>query len=256
MVETGTEKHQEEKKGGKKSKKRKDCGKMEGNGEACSFIKLYKTEPMIYSTGTAKTQQLESGERLRESNAALCRNSRGTLSMPWQFQQATVEKQVESKTVTLICLYSLPFQLSPHQFCYLPISFLSHKHTHTHVCDTFLTIPEQLTNIWACTSYLNFPCCLSSIFSTVQHYQQKVHVEVTLCRPFALQVGQAEVPQDHDETGYQDHCHRNWQDRRQVVDWTVWTLTAPTHFTDVQQVRVQRVKDGLVETFCNTQSSV
>jgi len=170
--------------------------------------------------------------------------------MPWQFQQATVEKQVGSTTITLICLYSLPFHLSPHHFCYLPISFLSHKHTHTHICDTFLIIPEQLTNIWACTSYFNFPCCLSLIFPTVQlHYQQKIHVEVTLCRPFALQVGRAEVPQDHYETGYQDHCHRNWQDSGQVVDWTVWTLTAPTHFTDVQQVRVQRVKDGLVETF-------
>ena len=43
--------------------KMKDCGKMEGNGEACSSIKLHKTEPMIYSTGTAKTQQLQSGGR-------------------------------------------------------------------------------------------------------------------------------------------------------------------------------------------------
>jgi len=117
--------------------KRKDCGKMEENGWASSSIKLYKTEPMIYSAGTAKTQQLESGGRLRDSNAAICRNSSGTLSMPWQFQLATVEKQVESKTVTLICLYSLLFHLSPHNFCYLPISFLppplSLTHTHTHI---------------------------------------------------------------------------------------------------------------------------
>ena len=142
-----------------------------------------------------------------ESTTALCRKSRRTLSMPWQFQLATVEKQVESKTVTLICLYSLPFHLSPHRSCYLTISFLSlsltHTQTHTHVCDTFLTIPEQLTNIWACTSYHNFPCCLSSIFPPVQlHYQQKIHVEVILRQPFALQVGQVEVPQDCDETGY------------------------------------------------------
>ena len=170
------------------------------------------------------------------------------------FRAACCSKHVEECSVTYISLqikrivhqvgilkslYSLAFHLSPHHFCYLPIFFLSltntHTHTHTHVCDTFLTIPEQVTNIWACTSYLNFPCCLSSIFPTVQlHYQQKIHVEVTLCRPFALQVGRAEVPQDRDETGYQDHCHRNWQDRGQVVDWTVWTLTAPTHFADVQ----------------------
>jgi len=146
--------------------------------------------------------------------------------MPWQFKQATVEKQAESKTVTLICPYSLTFHLSPHHFCYFPIYFLAlylslslslthtHTHTHTHrLCDTFLTIPEQVTNIWVCTSYLNFPCCLLSIFPTVQlYYQQKIHVEVILCQPFALQVGRAEVPQDCDETGYQDHCHRNWQD--------------------------------------------
>jgi hypothetical protein len=42
MVKTGIEKHQEEKKGGKNSLR----GKMEGNGLACSSIKLYKTEPM------------------------------------------------------------------------------------------------------------------------------------------------------------------------------------------------------------------
>ena len=76
-------------------------------------------------------------------------------------------------------------------------------------------------------------------------------MEVTLRQLFALQVGRAEVSQDRDETGYQDHRHRNWQDGGQVVDWTVWTLTATTHFTDVQQVCVQRVKDGLVETLCN-----
>jgi len=36
--------------------KRKDCGKMEENGGASSSIKLYKTEPRIYSARTAKTQ--------------------------------------------------------------------------------------------------------------------------------------------------------------------------------------------------------
>jgi hypothetical protein len=65
-----------------------------------------------------------------------------------------------------------------------------------------------------------------------------------------LRVGHARAPY-RDETGDQYHSNGDWEGSGQVVDRAVRTLTAPTHLADVQQVRVHRVKDGLVETFCN-----
>jgi hypothetical protein len=138
MVEPGTEKHEKK---WARNPKRKECGTMEENGRTFSSIDLYKAEPMIRSAGTAKTQRFGEWGKVSGSPAALCRNSRGTQSMPWQSQQATAKKQAESKTVNTYLYLPITFS-SLSLSLLLPSNFQppcppnTHTHTHTHMSVT------------------------------------------------------------------------------------------------------------------------
>lgn len=61
----------------------------------------------------------------------------------------------------------------------------------------------------------------------------------------------------HDQhAGRDQQHHRHRVPDRGVVDRTVRTLRAAAHLADVQQVRLQRVEQRLVEAFCRKKNEV